>query len=89
MGSILFIIDPLYTVWMFGGCVVALFAREKAQAQLSLLAGLALSTAYLGWSLLAKALIDELKKTVPTAIQNPTPAPGKSATPKQQPAKTR
>jgi tetratricopeptide (TPR) repeat protein len=35
----------------------------------------------------AKALIDELKKTVPTTFQNPTPATGKSATPKQQPTK--
>ena len=37
----------------------------------------------------AKALIDELKKTVPTTFQNPTPATGKSAAPKQQPAKQR
>jgi tetratricopeptide (TPR) repeat protein len=37
----------------------------------------------------AKALIEELKKTVPTTFQNPTPAPGKSAAPKQQPAKQR
>jgi inner membrane protein len=59
MGSSLFIIDPLYTVWLFGGCVVAWFVREKAQAQRALLAGLALSTAYLGWSLLAKARIDD------------------------------
>jgi len=33
----------------------------------------------------AKALIQELKKTVPTTLQNPAPAPGKSAAPKQQP----
>src|SRR5262245_16162971 len=37
----------------------------------------------------AKALIDELKKTVPTSLQNTTPAAGKSAAPKQQPAKQR
>jgi inner membrane protein len=59
MGSSLFIIDPLYTVWLFGGCVVAWFAREKSQAQRALLAGLVLSTAYLGWSLLAKARVDD------------------------------
>ncbi|KAF1712868.1 metal-dependent hydrolase [Pseudoxanthomonas sacheonensis] len=59
MGSSLFIIDPLYTAGLFGGCVVAWFAREKSQAQRALLAGLALSTAYLGWSLLAKARIDD------------------------------
>ena len=57
MGSSLFIIDPLYTVWLLAGCVVAWFAREKS-AQRALLAGLALSTAYLGWSLIAKSRID-------------------------------
>jgi tetratricopeptide (TPR) repeat protein len=35
----------------------------------------------------AKALIEELKKTVPTTFQNPTPATGKSGTAKQPPAK--
>ena len=59
MGSSLFIIDPLYTVWLFGGCVAAWFAREKPLAQRALLAGLALSTAYLGWSLAAKARVDD------------------------------
>ena len=58
MGSSLFIIDPLYTVWLLAGCVVAWFAREKILAQRALLAGLVLSTAYLGWSLLAKAKVD-------------------------------
>lgn len=59
MGSSLFIIDPMYTVWLLVGCAIAWFAREKAKAQRALLAGLALSTAYLGWSLAAKSLIDE------------------------------
>ncbi|HET6784136.1 MAG TPA: metal-dependent hydrolase [Pseudoxanthomonas sp.] len=58
MGSSLFIIDPLYTVWLFAGCVVAWFAREKILAQRAVIAGLVLSTAYLGWSLLAKAKVD-------------------------------
>jgi len=58
MWSSLFIIDPVYTVWMLAGCVVAWFARERVLAQRALLAGLALSTAYLGWSLLAKSMVD-------------------------------
>ncbi|MDR6839854.1 metal-dependent hydrolase [Pseudoxanthomonas sacheonensis] len=59
MGSSLFIIDPMYTVWLLAGCVIAWFAREKMKAQRALLAGLALSTAYLAWSLLAKSRVDE------------------------------
>ncbi|MEO6519267.1 MAG: metal-dependent hydrolase [Pseudoxanthomonas sp.] len=58
MWSSLFIIDPIYTVWMLLGCVIAWFERERLLAQRALLAGLALSTAYLGWSLLAKSLVD-------------------------------
>jgi inner membrane protein len=59
MGSSLFIIDPLYTLGLFAACAVAWFVREKPQAQRALLAGLALSTAYLGWSLVAKARVDD------------------------------
>lgn len=58
MISSLFIIDPLYTAWLLAACVAAWFAREKILAQRALLAGLVLSTAYLGWSLLAKAKVD-------------------------------
>lgn len=59
MGSSLFIIDPLYTIWLLAACVVAWFARERSPGQRALLAGLALSTAYLGWSLVAKSRIDQ------------------------------
>lgn len=59
MGSSLFIIDPMYTVWLLAGCVIAWFAREKTNAQRALLAGLMLSTAYLAWSLVAKSWVDE------------------------------
>lgn len=59
MGSSLFIIDPMSTVWLLAGCVIAWFTREKAKAQRALLAGLTLSTAYLAWSLLAKSWVDE------------------------------
>jgi inner membrane protein len=58
MWSSVFIIDPLYTVWLLVACVAALFLRERVAAQRALLAGLALSTAYLGWSLLAKSMVE-------------------------------
>ena len=58
MWSSVFIIDPLYTIWLLVACVAAFFLRERMAAQRLLLAGLALSTAYLGWSLLAKSLVD-------------------------------
>ena len=58
MWSSVFIIDPLYTLWLLAACVAAFFLRERASAQRVLVAGLVLSTAYLGWSLLAKALVD-------------------------------
>ena len=58
MWSSVFIIDPLYTVWLLLACVIAWFAREKLLAQRALLMGLLLSSAYLGWSLLAKGMVD-------------------------------
>ena len=58
MWSSVFIIDPVYTAWLLVACVVAWFAREKPVARRALLAGLALSTAYLGWSLVAKNMVD-------------------------------
>jgi len=58
MWSSVFIIDPLYTVWLLVGCIAAFVLRERTGAQRALLAGLALSTAYLGWSLLAKSLVE-------------------------------
>ena len=58
MWSSVFIIDPLYTLWLLLACVVAFFLRERASAQRLLVAGLVLSTAYLGWSLLAKSLVE-------------------------------
>jgi len=58
MWSSVFIIDPAYTLWLLLACVVAWFARERPLAQRALVAGLALSSAYLGWSLLAKAQVE-------------------------------
>lgn len=58
MWSSVFIIDPLYTIWLLAACIAAWWLRERIAAQRMLVAGLVLSTAYLGWSLLAKAMVD-------------------------------
>ena len=58
MWSSVFIIDPLYTVWLLIGCAVAWFARARPLAQKALLASLVLSSGYLGWSLLAKHMVE-------------------------------
>lgn len=58
MWSSVFIIDPLYTLWLLAACIAAFVLRERVAAQRALAAGLVLSTAYLGWSLAAKALVE-------------------------------
>lgn len=58
MWSSLFIIDPAYTLWLLLGVVVALIAGPLAAGRPALAIGLALSTAYLGWSLAAKAMVE-------------------------------
>ncbi len=58
MWSSVFIIDPLYTLPLLVACIVALWQGWRPQARRALVAGLALSTAYLGWSLAAKALVE-------------------------------
>lgn len=58
MWSSLFIIDPLYTVWLLLGAAVALFAGPRLLARRALVLGLLLSTAYIGWSLLAKSMVE-------------------------------
>ena len=68
MWSSVFIIDPLYTLWLLIACVVAWRARERPVAQRALIAGLVLSTAYLGWSLMAKAQVDRAADEALAAI---------------------
>ena len=58
MWSSLFIIDPLYTVWLLAGCVAAFAWTARPVAQRALVAGLVLSTAYVGWSLAAKSMVE-------------------------------
>nr|WP_298124873.1 metal-dependent hydrolase [uncultured Pseudoxanthomonas sp.] len=65
MWSSMFIIDPLYTVWLLVACIAAWFLRERGAAQRALAVGLVLSSAYLGWSLLAKTMVDrEAERTL-------------------------
>lgn len=63
MWSSVFIIDPLYTAWLLLACIAAFFLRERKSAQRALVAGLALSSAYLGWSLVAKSLVERDAQT--------------------------
>lgn len=58
MWSSLFIIDPLYTLPLLVAFVFALVRPARPSAQRALVLGLALSTAYIGWSLVAKAMVD-------------------------------
>jgi len=58
MWSSLFIIDPLYTLVLAVAWIIAWCVPARPLAQRALAAGLALSCAYLGWSLLAKHLVD-------------------------------
>jgi len=63
MWSSVFIIDPLYTLPLLLAFVLALVRGWRPSAQAALVAGLALSTAYLGWSLVAKAMVGRAAET--------------------------
>lgn len=58
MWSSLFIIDPMFTLPWFLAFAVAWFAREKPLAQRALVAGVVLGVGYVGWSLVAKAMVE-------------------------------
>jgi inner membrane protein len=58
MWASVFIIDPLYTLWLLVACIAAWWLRERVAAQRVLVAGLVLSTGYLAFSLVAKAAVD-------------------------------
>jgi inner membrane protein len=63
MWSSLFIVDPWFTLPWVLAFVVAWFAREKRFAQHALVAGIALGTAYVGWSLVAKLQVERAAGT--------------------------
>ena len=58
MVASIFIIDPVYTVPLLVACAAAWWLRERRAANWWLLGGVLLSTAYLGWSLAAKAVVE-------------------------------
>jgi len=58
MWSSVFIIDLMYTLWLLAACVLAWWGRERRWAGRVLVAGLCISSAYLGWSLIAKGMAE-------------------------------
>jgi len=59
--STIFIIDPLYTLPLLAGVIAALVAgRSKSWGRVANTAGLALSTAYLAWTLGAKLHVEQV-----------------------------
>lgn len=60
MGGSLFIIDPLYTLPLLVAVLVAAFAGESRRAGTAVALGLALSTGYAGWSLVAQRHVDAI-----------------------------
>ncbi|MBW4934702.1 metal-dependent hydrolase [Marinobacter sp. F4206] len=69
--SSIFIIDPLYTLPLLVGCIVFL-ARPPARS--TVVAGLVLSSLYLGWTLAAQQVITERVRPAlaGAGLQNPT-----------------
>src|SRR5690606_7881745 len=68
MWSSVFIIDPLYSIWLLLGMTVAAFAGPRLLAKRALVAGLVVSTAYLGWSLVAKGMVEREARVSLAAI---------------------
>ena len=58
MWSTLFIIDPVYTLPLLIGVIVASLSPAKRRASVVLSAGLAISSAYLAWSWVGKTLVE-------------------------------
>jgi len=68
MWSSLFIVDPWFTLPWFAACVVAWFARGRVVGTRALALGIALGAGYVGWSLLAKALVERTAAPALAAI---------------------
>ena len=62
VGSV-FIIDPLYTLPLLAGVAWALAARGRARGLTANAAGLALSTAYLAWSVVAQQHVERVARS--------------------------
>jgi inner membrane protein len=68
MWSSLFIIDPMLTVPLVIGCVVAAWFGARPQAHRAVVASLAIAVGYVGWSFVAKAMIEREAKVSLAAI---------------------
>jgi len=55
-----FVIDPLYTIWLLAACLFAWYSTHLRRVRQALLGGLLVSSAYLGGGLLAQAHVDRL-----------------------------
>lgn len=74
MWSSIFVIDPGYTLALLVAFVAILIVGAKPVGTRFLVAGLAISTAYLGWSLLAKQLVERAAQaTLAAAWQDDLP----------------
>lgn len=60
MGGSLFIIDPLYTLPLLVGVLMAGIAGEARRGGIAVAIGLAVSTAYAGWGLVVQQRVDAL-----------------------------
>jgi len=58
MWASVFIIDPMYTIWLLVACILAWYWRDRPWTSRALVLGLVLSSAYLGFSLFAKNAVD-------------------------------
>lgn len=68
MWATLFIIDPLYTLLLLAGTLIAALRPLRPVASHALNVGLMLSTLYLGWSWAAKITVEHHAKTALTAL---------------------
>ncbi len=59
MWSTLFIIDPLYTAPLLIACLVAWCASKQRWSQYVLVGALLISSCYIGWSYLAKRMVEQ------------------------------
>ena len=61
--STIFIIDPLYTIWLLGGVIFALVAtRKNNRGHLANNVGLTISSVYLAWTVTAKLHVDSVAR---------------------------
>jgi inner membrane protein len=63
-GSTIFIVDPAYTLWLLIGFISAMvISRQRPLGQRLNTWGLILSSVYLGWTVVAKVIVDEKAET--------------------------